>query len=248
MCADVVFGGAAKTFIKFGIHLEHDVPAGPGAALAKDAGDLLLAHVAVVDVHLDALARVPDELAVAGADDLEVGEVGEHLERTAVVAKVVDGGGAAAEECVTGEEDAFVFEVVDDGIGAVAGCEHDTDFDAAIKLDDFAVGEGADAAAGEAALEEGQAVLGSDDVGLELRLHPFEVAAVVGVVMGDACEGDLGLFGGGEVALNEPVVAVDGLAGIDGEDLAIADGVDARVVGVHGFSSGGTLTASGLIH
>ena len=116
----------------------------------------------------------------------------------------------------------------------MAGGGDDTQADAAVELDHLAVGELADAPGGEASLEEGAPVLGDGDLGVEYLAGPLEVAGVVGVVVGDGGDGDLGLLGGGEVAAEHPAVAVEGLARVDGEDLVAADEVDVRRLGTHG--------------
>ena len=88
--------------------------------------------------------------------------------------------------------------------------------------------------AGRRALEEGASVLGDGDLGVEDLAGPLEVAGVVGVVVGDGGDGDLRLLGGGEIATEHPAVAVEGLAGVDGEHLVAADEVDVRGDGAHG--------------
>ena len=57
---------------------------------------------------------------------------------------------------------------------------------------------------------------------------------MVGVVVGDGGDGDLGLFDGGEVAAQHPAVAVERLAGVDGERLAAAHEVDVGGLRAHG--------------
>ena len=88
--------------------------------------------------------------------------------------------------------------------------------------------------AGEASLKEGAPVLGDGDLGVEDLAGPLEVAGVVGVVVGDGGDGDLGLLGGGEIAAEHPAVAVEGLAGVNGEDLVAANEVDVGRLGAHG--------------
>ncbi len=234
MGADVVVGGAAEAWVDFGVELEHDLPAGECASAFEEVENLALAHVAVFDVHLEALAGVVDDAAVAGADDAEVGELEEALEGAAVAGEVPDGGGGAPEEGVAGEEDAFFFEVVAKGVDGVAGGSEYLHADAAIEGEDVAVAEGGDVA-GDAAFEEGAGVGRDGDLGAEGFFGPLKVAGVVGVVVGDGGDGDLFVGDGGEVAFDEPAVAVDGFAGVDGDGLAagFADEVDAGELGVH---------------
>lgn len=106
--------------------------------------------------------------------------------------------------------------------------------DAAIEGDDVAVAEGGDVA-GDAAFEEGTGVGRDRDLGIEGFFGPLEVAGVVGVVVGDGGDGDLFMSDGGEVAFDEPSIAVDGFAGVDGDGLSagFADEVDAGELGVH---------------
>lgn len=232
--ADVVVGGAAEAWVDLGVELEHDFPAGECASALEEVEDLALAHVAVFDVHLEAFAGVVDDAAVAGADDAKVGELEEALEGAAVACKVRDGGGGAPEEGIAGEEDAFFFEVVAEGIDGVAGGGEYLQADAAIEGDDVAVAEGGDVA-GDAAFEEGTGVGRDGDLGIEGFFGPLEVAGVVGVVVGDGSDGDLFMSDGGEVAFDEPSIAVDGFAGVDGDGLSagFADEVDAGELGMH---------------
>ena len=201
---------------------------------AEHGEDLLLAHVAVVDVGLQALAGVVDEGAVAGAEEAEVGELDEALEGAAVIGEVRDGGGAGTEEGVAREDHAVLLQVVAEGIDAMAGCGEDLHGEAAVEADGCAILEGAYALGRQTPLEEGDAVGGNGDFRAEGVVQELEVAAVVSVMVGDGDEADLGALDRGEVATEHPAELVDGLAGVDGEHLAGAHQVDVGGAGVHG--------------
>ena len=117
----------------------------------------------------------------------------------------------------------------------MAGSDDDAYFHAAAEVDRLVIVQLYDAIFGELSLEQGRAVIGDGDLRLEHLAGPLQVAAVVGVVVRDGRDANLGVFSGGEVAAKHPAIAVDRLSGIDREGLTAfrADEVDGGEVRVH---------------
>jgi hypothetical protein len=138
---------------------------------------------------------------VAGANDLQVRQAANALQAGHVVEEVADRSRRRAKDGVAGEEHALVFQVIANGVDAVAGCVQDMGLHAAVDLDGLAVAQCVDAVFRQLVLEDGLALFVHEDFGLELVAKPLEVGAVVDVVVGDGRKRDFGLFRGREVAL-----------------------------------------------